>query len=211
MVSLGGFAYNKQVRPDLSQPGRYTGAATPMRPNHTRVPHPKDVPAPECPDGARLIQLGGRYNSRIRGWAIVDEHDFQLLSRFSWSWLPGNYAYRKNNGRSEVMHRTILQLSEGDGQIVDHIDGNGMNNRRNNLRLVSQTDNSTNLHHRVKRRSKYGRGVFFDVRYGTFYVRCRASPYSLLHLGSFKTAEEARAAALAGRIKYGYLRPDDWK
>lgn len=51
------------------------------------------------------------------------------------------------------MHRTILGLGAGDKRQVDHWDHDGLNNRRSNLRIASQRDNSRNVrkHHGASR------------------------------------------------------------
>jgi hypothetical protein len=75
--------------------------------------------------------------------AVVDEEDFDRLNKHKWyACKNGNtfYALRKSNVNGKrltiLMHREILGLKPGDPG-VDHRDGNGLNNRRKNLRLAS--------------------------------------------------------------------------
>jgi hypothetical protein len=86
--------------------------------------------------------------------ALVDDEDYEELSKYSWcanrDCKNGNfYARRHANtpSKKEAMHRQILGLSPSNGRCVDHIDGNGLNNQRSNLRVVARSEN---LHNRGK-------------------------------------------------------------
>jgi hypothetical protein len=76
---------------------------------------------------------------------VVDDADFDFLSRWSWRALVTNgkvYAIRSVPGRTFLMHRVILKLKAG--QFVDHHDRDGLNNTRNNLRPCTQSQNVAN-------------------------------------------------------------------
>jgi hypothetical protein len=86
--------------------------------------------------------------------AIVDREDYEELSKYTWyvTRHGGNkYACRK--GKSILMHRMIMKPPRG--MVVDHIDGNGLNNRRCNLRICTQGQNVCN------RRPNSGNGTGF--------------------------------------------------
>lgn len=75
----------------------------------------------------------------------VDEADFEVLSAFKWSALKSVatfYAVRVVRHQFIYMHRAIVQPASN--QRVDHRDGNGLNNRRANLRPCSQSQNLAN-------------------------------------------------------------------
>lgn len=82
--------------------------------------------------------------------ALVDDEDFELVNQFKYFTFDSrgkNYAktrYKEPNGpwRSFLMHRLILNPPSG--AQVDHIDGDGLNNQRGNLRLCSVAENSRN-------------------------------------------------------------------
>ena len=80
----------------------------------------------------------------------VDNSDYIELSKFNWFQAKGpntQYAFRNKKkpcGKwsTELMHRAIMKLK--DGEFVDHIDGNGLNNCRNNLRSATKSQNGAN-------------------------------------------------------------------
>lgn len=92
--------------------------------------------------------------------AFVDCEDFEMLS--AWKWCAhrersNTYAVRRHNGKIVRMHRFILQA---DGLLdVDHIDGNGLNNRRGNLRAATRQQNLFNQTKKTPGCSSQYRGV----------------------------------------------------
>lgn len=71
------------------------------------------------------------------------------------------------------------------GMMVGHLNGNSLDNRRDNLKVVSRSENQYN----VNRKGKYGRWVT-KTKNGKFIARFN------IHLGTFLTAEEAHQAGL---------------
>jgi len=84
----------------------------------------------------------------VKGVPIeIDEQDFELVSKYRWTILRSkknrtDYAMMSSGGDRKLMHRLILGLS-GDEQ-TDHIDCNGLNNKRSNLRVVTRSQNKCN-------------------------------------------------------------------
>ena len=98
---------------------------------------------------------------------VVDALDFPVLSRVRWTAAEKRghfYAQRTVGPRAdrhvEIMARVILSAPKG--LIVDHRNGDTLDNRRHNLRLCTRLDNQHNIH---ARRSKSGfKGVARVVR-----------------------------------------------
>ncbi len=104
--------------------------------------------------------------------AIVDDADFDFLIKFKWCASGGHktdYAVRGKNGRIIQMHRLIMGDPPFLRAQVDHIDGNGLNNQRHNLRWCTKAQNRRNEPKRKGYSNKF-KGVSFDPRREKF--RC---------------------------------------
>ena len=108
-----------------------------------------------------LIPLRKR-DGVVAAYALVDEQDAWLAER-AWHLSPDGYAYRHEGGRTVYMHRLLAEAPQG--QEVDHINRNRLDNRRSNLRL---TNRAGNVRNRTPGRTSY-RGIrqigsFWGVR-----------------------------------------------
>lgn len=96
--------------------------------------------------------------------ALVDDADFDWLSQWKWYAQANNhggfYAARRGPDRRLVyMHRIINDTP--DDAVTDHRDGNGLNNRRANLRTATQLQNMMNRYAKRDGSSSL-KGVWFD-------------------------------------------------
>jgi hypothetical protein len=134
-------------------------------------------------------------------FAIVDAEDYPRLSKYIWfaEGRPGSfYAVRKENGKSIKMHRQILNAP--DHLVVDHIDHNGLNNRKSNLRVCTFAENCRNLRSSRHKTSKY-KGVCWNrkLKKWAAAIRCNNKTY---HLGYFK--DEIEAAKVYDKAAHKY-------
>lgn len=131
--------------------------------------------------------------------ALVDPEDFDAMNAHTWRRHSRGYACRGRsiNGRFRVilLHREIMHPPPG--LEVDHLNGDKLDNRRANMRLVTHAQNAQN-------RSKFGgrysqhRGVCFDKRSGRWVAGVKLN--GVRHnLGYFDTEVAAADAALEGR------------
>lgn len=114
-------------------------------------------------------------------YAIVDAEDFDIVSKYKWSETkPGHRrtTYARTNikeggkYRTERLHRLVLGLRPNDGKIIDHINGNGLDNRKSNLRISTSSANAVNVKVRRDNASGY-KGVHFRKDRGTWQVEIR--------------------------------------
>jgi hypothetical protein len=94
---------------------------------------------------------------------IVDDKDYGWLSKNKWHAVKGCgsmwYASRRKDHKSIRMHRVITQAIEG--ELVDHINRDGLDNRRANLRLCSHAENIRNRPATSKNSSGF-KGVYWS-------------------------------------------------
>jgi hypothetical protein len=149
--------------------------------------------APDCPEGARLIPL-------TRGFfAIVDEADYERFAAVRWRVQIGRdgerYAYRQERIagtrrlRLRIMHREIVGALMG--QLVDHEDGDGLNNRRKNLRVCTRAQNAQNRRLSPGRRFK---GVHSTGKKARPFKAMIRADHRTHRLGRFATEIEAALA-----------------
>lgn len=133
----------------------------------------------------------------------VNTQDFDL-NEFKWSsQLNGGNNYAIRNG-SIQMHRIIMsRILDREllpSERVDHKDGNGLNNRRNNLRLATHTQNMQNRKKHKNNTTGY-KGVFKNGK--KYIARIRVNG-KLLSCGTYETPElAARAYDNAALIHFG--------
>jgi HNH endonuclease len=100
---------------------------------------------------------------------LVDDNDYERVSLEEWSALRQRktlYAYFSRRGhKNAYMHRMIC--GESDGMEVDHVNGCGLDNRRENLRKCSHAQNIANQGLQTSNTSGY-KGVSFNKRDGKF-------------------------------------------
>lgn len=130
---------------------------------------------------------------------FVDDEDYEYLSQFSWHTLNNgytSYAVRKlspKKGEKKrkviLMHREILGNDSCD--TVDHIDGNGLNNTKSNIRIATFSQNSANSK-KTKGISKY-KGVTWLKKNKKWRAEITIKGKSK-HLGCFTCEEDAAEA-----------------
>jgi hypothetical protein len=76
-------------------------------------------------------------------YALVDNHWYALLSKWGWYYNDGYAAHKGENGKHILMHRVIVNAPKG--LFVDHINGDTLDNRRENLRLSNHSTNAMNM------------------------------------------------------------------
>lgn len=107
-----------------------------------------------------------KYISLTQGkLALVDDADYEYLIQWKWAAEQhGNTSYAgryDSPGRRIFMHRQLMGLSRNDARLVDHINRNGLDNRKCNLRLCTYQQNLRNVGPHCDAVSQY-KGVAWD-------------------------------------------------
>jgi hypothetical protein len=136
--------------------------------------------------------------------AIVDEDDLPGVSGFRWHRTVAGYVARGTwDGRRRgivLMHRQIMDPRRG--LVVDHINGDPLDNRRANLRVCTQGQNSLNRSGpTVRRKTGTHRGVKLRPGKGNWQANITVGGKSIC-LGTYPTEAEASAAFEAAAETY---------
>lgn len=137
----------------------------------------------------------------------VDKEDYDVLSKFNWSYTsPDGYAVRKgrrntDEPRTVHMHRVIMKAKPE--QQLDHINGDKLDNRKANLRFATTQENSFNRKKPdVDCTSQY-KGVLKRKKAKSWEARIKFNDRAL-HLGSYRNEiEGAMAYNEAAKIMFG--------
>lgn len=154
-----------------------------------RINFPTNIP--NCKDGTRLIEL------TQGAFAVVDVLDYDRVNNHSWfaidkgenTLYAGRNHWKGGKRLTQTMHNFILGTSN---TIIDHIDMDGLNNTRSNLRECTNQENCMNQRNKKNTSSKY-KGVSL-VKVSGRYKAAIGFNYKTIYLGSFDSEVEAAKA-----------------
>lgn len=158
-------------------------------------------------------------NPALLGKVLYDEGDAALISGRRWRLTSAGYAassyyipldpdlpmsHSNRVQKTVLMHRLVMQVAPGEE--VDHINGNRLDNRRSNLRVVTSSQNKMNIG--VRKNSKSGvTGVLYIKRRQRWLAEIRANGVRY-HLGWHTSKREAILARRVGEhILFGEFAP----
>lgn len=135
--------------------------------------------------------------------AKVDDWDYEVLKNYRWHLAPTGYAqnskYRGNyKSVNTLMHRAILWSPPG--YEVDHVNGDKLDNRKENLRIASRSENEQNKAPSVKNHSGF-KGVSWDRLRSKWRASIGVNRKSV-HLGRFDSKTDAIRAYDAAVERY---------
>lgn len=142
--------------------------------------------------------------------AIVDDSDFEAVSKSKWCLSSHGYAVRHlprsgKCGKVQYLHRFLLP----DAKEVDHRDGNRLNNRRDNLRGCSHLENTRGAHYGRKNGSSQYRGVNREKDKWAASIRLNGKKKFLGYFGVEEDA--ARAYDTAAKQHFGEFASPNFK
>ena len=143
---------------------------------------------------------------------IVDDEDYEETMKFKWSLKEGQntfYAHRKQKKnepkpKSEVkLHRVVMRVTDPK-RIIDHIDGNGLNNQKSNLRVCNDGENKRNIMvdcDQTRNSSSLYKGVHWNKNNKRWMSRIQLNGRTI-NLGSFTSEIAACRMYDISAIKY---------
>jgi hypothetical protein len=148
------------------------------------------------PDRTTSIFLERRDGTRLI--CAVSSADFNLVRSYRWSVhvkRHTNYAETRTGGAKVRLHQLLSPSVE-----VDHIDGNGLNNQRTNLRPVTEAQNSANRKKTGGRTSTF-KGVNWQKHAQKWRAEIRVGGKNF-HLGYFVNEQDAAKAYNAAALQH---------
>lgn len=145
----------------------------------------------------KLIPLTQGYST------IVDDEDFEELSKYKWYVMTngkGDYIYASREHKTITMHRYIMRFSLGDKNVINHINGNTLDNRKQNLRIVSKSESQFYKKKRLNCTSKY-KGVHWHRAANVWRSQITINNKNI-YLGSFNYEIEAAISYNEAAKKY---------
>ncbi len=128
-------------------------------------------------------------------FALIDDADFMELSRYPWYCTEQRYASTGKYPNNILMHRLVMNCPEG--YVVDHINGNTLDNRKCNLQIITHAQNlmrAGKMAPLFRKLSSCYKGLTLDKRTKKYHVRCTDLKGATHSGGSFKSEVEAALA-----------------
>lgn len=139
-------------------------------------------------------------------FAKIDVEDIPKVEGFNWNSSGCGYAHRRLKGKILYLHRFINNSTPG--EFTDHINGDKLDNRKNNLRSATNAQNLFNMKPHKDGSSQY-KGVYWAKGKGKWRARIQAEGRGR-HIGYYECEEDAALAYDREAIKYfkNYARPN---
>lgn len=133
-------------------------------------------------------------------YAQINTSDLELVRQYTWCIEGTGYVMTRTTGKAVKLHRLLTGANKG--EYVDHIDGNPLNNLRENLRICKKQQNEFNQKIRADNTSGY-KGVSRIKNSGRYRAYINKDNHRI-ELGVYPNAEEAaHAYNCKARVLFG--------
>jgi hypothetical protein len=120
----------------------------------------KSKPIQRTIDDVAVLELFNKNKEKV-GEVMVDEDNYYDLMQYSWR-ISLNYVSGSIKGKNVRLSRYIMNCDDK-SKVVDHIDGNHLNNQKHNLRILTIAENNQNKSSKQGSSSKYT-GIYYNKR-----------------------------------------------
>lgn len=129
--------------------------------------------------------------------AYVDDEDYEEISKYKWYLSSNGYAMRsvymgRNKSSAICMHRQVINLDRLSKMDVDHINNNKLDNRKENLRVCTRSENMRNRGKNKNNKSGY-KGVSWFARDSCWTAGIKHNG-KRIYLGLFDNPADAHEA-----------------
>lgn len=132
-----------------------------------------------------------------------DKDDYEKYKNLNWKTIKSDikncYLYANIDSKTIYLHRLIMNPPVG--YVIDHIDGNGLNNQKSNLRICTHAENTRNRTKVNKNNTSGYNGVSWYKRDKKWAARINVS-YRTINLGRFLNKDDAINKRKEAEIKY---------
>lgn len=150
-----------------------------------------------------IAKLSGKSEKEIR----FDPIDIVKILKHKWYFIPDSrsgHAYAKINGKTVYLHRLIMNPPKG--KVVDHINRDGLDCHRSNMRIVTHRENLQN-HNLLVNNTSGVTGVRWHKRDKQWYAEIGSGiGQKAQYLGMYKTFDEAYFARLEAEKVRGIIK-----
>lgn len=126
--------------------------------------------------------------------------DYNKIKDFCWLKHHGGYMLANNINSDKLIYLHVLIMNPGKNEEVDHINGNRLDNRRENLRICTHQQNMMNRG--IQKNNTSGViGVYYSEKYSKWHARIKVNG-KYIHLGYFNNLDEAACVRKNAEEKY---------
>lgn len=136
--------------------------------------------------------------SNTQSYFIIDLDDLNLISSYVWKENKSGYIYANINHKIVLLHRFLSDLEDDSEFLVDHIDRNRKNNKKNNLRVVTSLINNRNKSMYKNNISGYT-GIYYNYSTSKWVAKIGDT-----FIGSFLNIQDAINARTQKEIELFY-------